>query len=144
MADERITRSEQRARDRALADEAEHAADPDPGSVETVDPEEAPAGLYVLSDGFVARTSEKGKATKRYRRGEKFNPVKGVHDVDHLISLGVVGRKTAKGSLQRATALGLGKRAAAHYQENSPVLDLTTQPFEITKREAEQGSNVTE
>jgi hypothetical protein len=95
--------------------------------------------LVVLTGAFVARTDEKNTtATKRYGQGEEFHPVKGVHDVDELVKLGVLGRTGGRGGpLRRSTALDLSQKAAAHFQENSPVIDLQSQPFEQVDRNSE-------
>lgn len=91
--------------------------------------------LHVLTTGFVAKTNDdpKSKETHRYRKGEKFNPVAGLHDVEALIRAKVIGRKSGDERLVPSTALTVSQAAAQINQEDSPVLDLESQPFELAE-----------
>jgi hypothetical protein len=92
---------------------------------------EAGTDLIVLTDGFIARDDENDKSsTHRYGSGEKFNPVKGVHNVEKLVKLGVLAKADGKTPLRRATALQLAQKAAEYHQEDSPVINLHSVPFE--------------
>lgn len=95
--------------------------------------------FVVLDSALVARTSKEDKsATRRYGRGETFEPVNGVHDVDKLVALGTLGKVGGKEPLRPSTALSKAQAAARYYQEDSPVLDLTTVPFEQNQEAAAQ------
>lgn len=86
--------------------------------------------LVVLVSAFVARTNAKNAATRRYRRGEIFEPVDGLDtDTDALIAAKVLGKVGDK-TLTTTNALALTQAAAQVRQESSPVLNLSVQPFE--------------
>jgi hypothetical protein len=92
---------------------------------------EAGSDLIVLVDGFVARDDKDDKkSTHRYRAGETFEPVDGVHKVERFVKLGYLGKADGKTPLRRATALQLSQKAAEYHQEDSPVIDLHSVPFE--------------
>lgn len=105
-------------------------------------PESDKGKLAVLVSGFVSRTNadSKSKATTRYRRGQEFHPVEGLHDVEELIRAKVIGRVGEAGT-QPSRAIDVAQAQAEINQENSPVLDLTVQPFEQGKVEAGSGAN---
>jgi len=92
--------------------------------------------LVVLTSLFVARTSDKGTATRRYKRGQEFTPVDGVHDVKALIAAKILGRVGADGSgVAPTTALVLTQTQNRLIGQDSPVLTLGSQPFEVAKTE---------
>lgn len=96
---------------------------------ETTEAPENSNQLVVLTGLFVARTGKDNQTTKRYRRGQAFTPVDGVHDVDALVASKVLGYRGTKG-LKPSTALDMAQAAAEYSGEEGPVLDLTSQPFE--------------
>jgi hypothetical protein len=122
------------ARRKALADE-EAAKDK-----AAADEQKSVAGgkHVVLVSAFVARTSKDDKrATRRYNRGEVFEPVSGLHDVDSLVAQGTLGKVGGKEPLRPMTALAMSQRAARLHQENSPVIDLRSQPFEVRPQDTD-------
>lgn len=139
---------------RAEAEEARLAADADAAQARAKADEEAAAAkdkaalneqkavaggeLVVLTTAFMARTNKDDKTeTYRYSQGEVFKPVSGLHNVDRLVALGVLGKVGGKAPVRPATALGLAQAAAKFHQEDSPVLDLNAQPFEVAAPPAE-------
>lgn len=101
--------------------------------------------LYVLVDAFNARDNAKDvNSVHRYGSGQKFVPVDGVTDVDALIAQKVIGYADADGQAQRTTALQLAQATARYNQEDSPVIDLRSQPFEQAPTVEDTGDASTE
>lgn len=118
----------------ATASSTLNTGDADPGvPVEQAkDAGYKPGDLVVLTSAFVARTDAKNPAaTRRFGRGERFTPIKDLHDVEALIRAKVLGR--VKDNPRATTALTASQAAATENQETSPVLDLQSVPFEQTR-----------
>jgi predicted proteasome-type protease len=130
-----------REQDSAAANAADTEASQ--AAVEDAQSSGSEGDLVVLTSGFVARTDSKNQTTRRHRRGEKFHPLEGIHDVESLIAQKVLGRVGKDAKLKPSTALDVAKAQAELHQEESPVIDLSAQPFEqvpVSKDEQDDAS----
>lgn len=129
------TRADAEAKaEQAKADAEQAQRDAEAKALAAEQADAAGKGSYVvLVDAFMARTSKENKNdVKRYGQGETFEPLSGVHDVDALVANKTIGKVGGKEPLRRTTALSLAQAAARAAQENSPVIDLQSQPFEVS------------
>ena len=97
----------------------------------SADQEKNSSGEYVVLDrAFVGYVDKERKRVERFTRGQIVKLDSDIHDIEHLVRMRAVARRSdveANGATP-ATALEKSQLSAQVAQEDSPVLDLTVQP----------------